>query len=705
MSRNDPCPCGSGKRVKHCHGALASGDRYASDASAAPSALHLEALAVHRTGALRQAETLYRRALERDPADADSTHMLGVVQFERMRYREALELLWDACERSGWKDDVFRHNLGLVLAKLLTPQANERQEALVRAYTARERERIAAPVVAARVSVILTARNHARFIERAIDSVAAQTCRELELIVVDDGSTDETLTLLARRLPMLGFPARLVSTAHGSEPRAANDGAAHAEGRYLAFLRGDEWFAPRRIERMVAEIARAIPLWGFSRVAYPAGATSPSGDSVARPGESFGAEPASFTSMIANVIESDSNLFIERGLFNALGGFRDVIEHGADLRERAACDIEPVIVPERLYFRDEHRDAAADRARRADAEARLARALAGDVVPANPFSPLHPANRDVLLRAELRAGRGDRIPVPLLRSLASAWLQRTSAATPRSSTGRARATGGKTAVVVLGAYRSGTSALARVLNLCGAFLPERVIAARLGINPKGFWETEAVNDLNGRLMQYLGADWDRVGFTLPSRGSLVDEFLLNTAEMLEAEYADAPLILMKDPRICVLAPLWHRALRENGYRPVYVVCVRNPLEVARSLGNDMPTSRGLALWSDYMRPVDAFVAARDVDAVHVQYAALLDDWRSVTNRIARRLDVPLDSESRASEIDAFLEAALRNHRATDDELDAQLAGEQGRAVRELYQRMVARCGPSSCFEPAFLPSP
>jgi len=206
-------------------------------------------------------------------------------------------------------------------------------------------------------------------------------------------------------------------------------------------------------------------------------------------------------------------------------------------------------------------------------------------------------------------------------------------------------------------------------------------------------------------MQYLGADWDRVGFTLPSRGALVDEFLLNTAEMLEAEYADAPLILMKDPRICVLAPLWHRALRENGYRPVYVVCVRNPLEVARSLGNDMPTSRGLALWSDYMRPVDAFVAARDVDAVHVQYAALLDDWRSVTNRIARRLDVPLDSESRASEIDAFLEAALRNHRATDDELDAQLADEQGRAVRELYQRMVARCGPSSCFEPAFLPSP
>ncbi|MGE5170247.1 MAG: tetratricopeptide repeat protein, partial [Rudaea sp.] len=128
MSRNDPYACGSGKRFKHCHGALESG---APSASPAPSALHLEALAVHRTGALRRAETLYRRALERDPADLDSLHMLGVVHFERMRYREALALLWDACERSGWNDPVFRHNLGLVLAKLITPQADERQEALV----------------------------------------------------------------------------------------------------------------------------------------------------------------------------------------------------------------------------------------------------------------------------------------------------------------------------------------------------------------------------------------------------------------------------------------------------------------------------------------------------------------------------------------------------------------------------------------------
>ena len=682
MNRNDPCHCGSGRRFKHCHGALAP---------AGPSALHLEALAVHRTGALRQAEALYRRALERDPADVESLHMLGVVQFERMRYPEALALLWQACERSGWNDEVFRHNLGLVLAKLLTPQANERQEALVRAYLARERERMAAPAIPARVSIILTTRNHGHVVGRALDSIAAQTYRDLELVVVDDASEDATRERLSRRLPTLGIPARLVDTVHRSEPLAANAGAAQAQGRYLAFLNGDEWFAPRRIERMVAEIARAAPLWGFSRVAHPAGPSSATVDGLARPGESFGSEPASFTIMIPNVVDANGNLFIARDLFDALAGFRDVVEHGAELRERAACDVEPVIVAERLYFRDDRADPVADAARRTAAEARLARALSSAVVPANPFSPLHPANRDVLLRAELRAGRGDRIAVPVLRALAAEWLASTQSAPPQTPAVSARASAPKSAIVVLGAYRSGTSALARVLNLCGAFLPRRVIAARLGINPKGFWETEAVNDLDARLMQYLGADWDRVGFALPTAGPLLEEFRVNARDVLESQYAQAPLILIKDPRICVLAPLWDRVLKENGYRPVYVVCVRNPLEVARSLGNDMPTSRGLALWSDYMAPVEAFVAARDADAVHVHYAALLDDWRNIVGRITRKLRVPLDTEATAREVDAFLETALRNQRATDAELDEHATTPQGRGARELYRRMVVRC--------------
>jgi hypothetical protein len=329
----------------------------------------------------------------------------------------------------------------------------------------------------------------------------------------------------------------------------------------------------------------------------------------------------------------------------------------------------------------------------------MADALTREAPVANEFCPQFVGNRDLLLRAELRAGRGDRIPVPTLRSLAATWRNRTTAALPRkrdaSLPGQAAAPeqADRTALVVLGVYRSGTSALSRALNLCGAFLPERVLAARLGINPKGFWETEAVNHLDARLLLHLRADWKRVDFDLPQEGPIVDEFLADSSGLLANEYGDAPFILIKDPRICVLAPLWHRTLRQNGYRPVYVVPVRNPLEVARSLEaqGDMPTVDGLALWLAYMQRVEAFVDTVGASVVHVRYTELLDDWRRVVGRIARRLDVPLAVDRRAEEVDRFLEAGLRNHQAAEAELEAHLAAAPGDALRAMYLQLLDRC--------------
>jgi len=300
-----------------------------------------------------------------------------------------------------------------------------------------------------------------------------------------------------------------------------------------------------------------------------------------------------------------------------------------------------------------------------------------------------------VLRAELRAGRGDRLPIEVLRSLAAEWRARPDVPAPKRSAFSisALAPGGKSALVVLGMYRSGTSAFARALNLCGAFLPQRVAAAKLGLNPKGFWEPEAVTDLDVRLMEVLGAEWNRVGFELPREGPLVEQFLAATRELLAGDYEDAPLIVIKDPRICVLAQLWDRALSESGYRPAYVVTVRHPLEVAASIETqgDMPVAEGLALWLAYMRRVEAFAAARGAGIVHVRYTDLLDDWRSVVRRIARRLDVALDVDARAAEVDRFLEADMRTHRAGDDDVDARLAGATGDAIRALYRRQLERC--------------
>src|SRR5512142_108600 len=315
MNRNGPCPCGSGKRYKHCHGSVAMA--VSESMQDGPGALHSEARAAHRSGALSTAASLYRRIIAEHPDDVEAIHALGVVQFERFRYDEALDLLWDAATRTGWAEPVVRRNLGLVLAKLLAAQANARQEANVAAFTERERARKTEPAVAARVSVILLTHGDARMTERAVNSVAAQTYPDVELIIADDSEQTATRGTGEKGIR---HPAS-----------AANAAARNASGSYLAFLDASDWLAPNYIERMVAEVARAGPLWGFSQVEHvdvQAGVNAQDG-SLARHRVSGDRAPSqsdypvdelpSFTLLSRDAGGGSGNLFVPRDFFLRLG--------------------------------------------------------------------------------------------------------------------------------------------------------------------------------------------------------------------------------------------------------------------------------------------------------------------------------------------------------------------------------------------------
>lgn len=104
------------------------------------------------------------------------------------------------------------------------------------------------------VSVILPTHNRAKSLRRAIDSVLVQTYRELELIVIDDGSTDDTQALLASyddpRLKLLN-PGRL-----GSAAKARNYGLKHARGEFVAFQDSDDVWLIEKLERQLAFAAQ-----------------------------------------------------------------------------------------------------------------------------------------------------------------------------------------------------------------------------------------------------------------------------------------------------------------------------------------------------------------------------------------------------------------------------------------------------------------
>jgi glycosyltransferase involved in cell wall biosynthesis len=98
------------------------------------------------------------------------------------------------------------------------------------------------------VSVIIPVRNGERFLAEAIESALRQTLPPLEVIVVDDGSTDAT-SEVARR-----YPVRLISQAHGGISAARNRGIAESRGEFLTFLDHDDIWADRKLERQIAPL-------------------------------------------------------------------------------------------------------------------------------------------------------------------------------------------------------------------------------------------------------------------------------------------------------------------------------------------------------------------------------------------------------------------------------------------------------------------
>jgi len=669
--------------------------------------LRQQALQAHQAGLLTRAESLYREALVENAEDADVLHMLGVVLFQRMRYREALETLGQVAEKTAWKQPQIRHNLGLVLAKLHALAANRVQVDLQGEFVAWQGSLTPAAIHdLPRVSVILPAYNHERYVTQAIASVLAQTYPNIELIVMDDGSTDGTLARIQSSLAGATIPCQVLTRENRGAPTTLNEGAALARGDYLAFLNSDDYFAPDRLAKMVEEVARVGAQWGVSLVS----AVRDSEQATTVMDEAFeksfsrrqkaclGRFSNSFAFLTYNIAVSTGNLFVERRLFEAVGGFRDYrYNHDWDFCLRAAALAEPVVVKEPLYFYRLHATNTIKESRR-DTVAEAGRMFTHllEQMPesgcANPLAPQWPGNRILMLAEGLRAGLGSYMPISVLRQFA----EETRADLPLQRKDKLAQPGlfgtRGTALVVLGMHRSGTSALTRVLNLCGAYLPDKLRPPKLGANDKGFWEAEDVIDLNERVLGSLGGAWNRVPLALPDAGPVFDEFVHDAQAVVDSEYGDNETILIKDPRIGVLAPLWHAALIASGYRPVYVVPVRNPLEVANSLHarGDMSVREGMALWFEYMQRIADF-AGNGAELMYVRFEDLFLDWRELVGRISDRLDIGLNIHSRAAEVDAFLEPALRRQTFSEQALDAYPDDAGMSGIRARYRDCLGRC--------------
>ncbi|MBI1338321.1 MAG: glycosyltransferase [Phycisphaera sp.] len=115
-----------------------------------------------------------------------------------------------------------------------------------------------------RVSIILPTYNRAGFMPGALQSIRAQTFKDWELIVIDDGSTDETQQVLGPLTADLGERFRYLRQTNAGPAAARNAGIDWAHGQYLAFFDSDDLWVEHHLERCVAALdANADVGWVF----------------------------------------------------------------------------------------------------------------------------------------------------------------------------------------------------------------------------------------------------------------------------------------------------------------------------------------------------------------------------------------------------------------------------------------------------------
>jgi glycosyltransferase involved in cell wall biosynthesis len=109
------------------------------------------------------------------------------------------------------------------------------------------------------LSVVIPVYNGESYIEPTLDSVRRQTVSPLELLVIDDGSTDRTSDLVdAYRLANPELRMRLIRLPHGGPGQARNRGIEEANGAWIAFLDSDDLWFPEKLEQ-VARFCDAFP--------------------------------------------------------------------------------------------------------------------------------------------------------------------------------------------------------------------------------------------------------------------------------------------------------------------------------------------------------------------------------------------------------------------------------------------------------------
>lgn len=236
-----------------------------------------------------------------------------------------------------------------------------------------------------------------------------------------------------------------------------------------------------------------------------------------------------------------------------------------------------------------------------------------------------------------------------------------------------------------------------MLGLLGIDLPKTPLGGN-ETNVTGHWEPEPVVHLNDRILSAAGSSWRDFRPVDPRwfQSANARQFRSEACAILDAEFGGTGPFVIKEPRICRLSTFWLDVFGQMSIRPVFILPIRNPLEVAASLEIRDGIDPGVShlLWLRHV--LEAELATRGRPRVFTTYDELLGDWRQLAEKMQAALALawPRSMEDASADIDALLSDSHRHHREPPARLFEEPVPSSLRKAFEILDRW-SRSGESS----------
>ena len=251
---------------------------------------------------------------------------------------------------------------------------------------------------------------------------------------------------------------------------------------------------------------------------------------------------------------------------------------------------------------------------------------------------------------------------------------------------------GKTALIVIGMHRSGTSATTGALQCLGVQLGRKLYSGHQNINAKGYFEHSDIADTNEEALQALGSGWDDVlgkGDAWWQQDCL-DPFTKRIRKYIQRDFSNSPLWAVKDPRVCRLLPWWLEMLKAERVKPHFLFVVRSPADVCQSLTrrDGFSKDKSYLLWA--LHYLEAERWSRSYPRSFIDFDRFLEAPLDTFQRVQAELGLsfPVALPQARNCLEQFISRDLRHHQAADSQDEGSPIQGLAREVHSIMLRAV-----------------